>query len=327
MKSSTITPPRLLHVCRLDDASAGAAGSLALACLAEYGSAENPAFMADLHVLAADLPRPVREAAARARLDERKHAVVFRGNHIAGDLEPTPAHWKTADTPSSRRYAILLALYAGLFGDPIGWAAQQAGHLITDVLPVAGMEESTVSSSSGRELAWHTEDAFSPHRAHHVGLLALRNPDQVDTTIGYVDLPRLSAAALETLFQPRFEILPDDSHEGADQAGGEPTPLLTGHPEAPVLRVDRDFARPVAGDRGAAAAWAELTANIDNSLYGLAIGPGDICFLDNRNVVHGRRSFLPRYDGTDRWLKRVNVITDLRSSRPARPSGLSRIIH
>jgi len=44
----------------------------------------------------------------------------------------------------------------------------------------------------------------------------------------------------------------------------------------------------------------------------VVLRPGDVAFLDNYRVVHGREPFTPRYDGHDRWLKRVNLIRDIR---------------
>ena len=39
----------------------------------------------------------------------------------------------------------------------------------------------------------------------------------------------------------------------------------------------------------------------------IPLAPGDIAIVDNDVAVHARRSFRARYDGTDRWLKRVLV--------------------
>jgi alpha-ketoglutarate-dependent taurine dioxygenase len=38
---------------------------------------------------------------------------------------------------------------------------------------------------------------------------------------------------------------------------------------------------------------------------------GDVLVIDNERAVHGRTPFVPRYDGTDRWLKRALVVTSL----------------
>jgi alpha-ketoglutarate-dependent taurine dioxygenase len=58
----------------------------------------------------------------------------------------------------------------------------------------------------------------------------------------------------------------------------------------------------------------------------LCLQSGDFWFLDNFRVVHGRKPFKARHDGSDRWLKRVNVSCDQRKSRAARLPGPSRLI-
>jgi alpha-ketoglutarate-dependent taurine dioxygenase len=60
---------------------------------------------------------------------------------------------------------------------------------------------------------------------------------------------------------------------------------------------------------------------MDDHLRDLRLEAGDFCFIDNFRVVHGRKPFTPRHDGTDRWLKRINVTCDLRKSRGARLGG------
>jgi alpha-ketoglutarate-dependent taurine dioxygenase len=54
--------------------------------------------------------------------------------------------------------------------------------------------------------------------------------------------------------------------------------------------------------------------------------PGDFVFIDNYRAVHGRKPFKARYDGNDRWLKRINITRDLRKSRDARLSSTERLI-
>ncbi|KOV84203.1 hypothetical protein ADL01_08735 [Streptomyces sp. NRRL WC-3618] len=48
-------------------------------------------------------------------------------------------------------------------------------------------------------------------------------------------------------------------------------------------------------------------ASIEENLVGVPLEPGMRCFIDNYRAVHGRASFQARYDGTDRWLKRVSI--------------------
>jgi hypothetical protein len=209
-------PGQLTIAHALTDDDAAGIRELVTATSFEYETIDNERFLADVAVIAHGLPRAVRETLNRARLDDRKHAIVISGNHLGHDLEPTPRHWSAADTSASRVSAFLVMINAALLGDAIGWAGQQDGRLITDVLPTPGQENSLLSCGSRTMLGWHTEDAFSSSR--------------------------------------------------------------------------------------------------------------DLCFLDNRNVVHGREPFTPRYDGRDRWLKRVNVVSDLRRTRTDRRITATRII-
>ena len=45
---------------------------------------------------------------------------------------------------------------------------------------------------------------------------------------------------------------------------------------------------------------------------------GDLLVVDNTVAVHGRSPFVPRFDGTDRWLQRTFVVTDLAPSAAER---------
>jgi alpha-ketoglutarate-dependent taurine dioxygenase len=66
---------------------------------------------------------------------------------------------------------------------------------------------------------------------------------------------------------------------------------------------------------------------LDAVVTEIVLRPGDICFIDNYRVIHGRNAFSPRFDGTDRWLRRLNIARDLRKSRSRRLSAESRTIY
>ena len=325
---------------RLTSQDAGESFALAQYCADRYPSAHAGEFLAEATVLAQDLPAPVRRAANAARLDDQKHVFVISGNIVETRLESTPLHWRDADTGSSSTYAFLLALYACLLGDPIGWATQQDGRIITDVLPVRGLEHSLVSSSSATELGWHTEDAFSECRADHVGLFCLRTRDDIPTTMSYAVPAELPPDVVRVLTQRRFHVHPDSSHSSspvsetaqsyqpstASPGDRAKVAILSGHPEAPVLRIDRDFTMASGDDTEAAEALRTVVAQLDRNTYEVVLDTGDIGFIDNRNVVHGRRPFRARYDGKDRWLKRVNVVADLRRTRSGRATSATRVV-
>ena len=102
--------------------------------------------------------------------------------------------------------------------------------------------------------------------------------------------------------------------------------VLYGDPHSPYLRLDPYFMRPSEDDEAQFALNALIRA-VDKSLAEVVLEPGDFLVVDNYRAVHGRKPFKARYDGTDRWLKRMNITRDLRKSRSARPSSASRVIY
>jgi hypothetical protein len=300
---------------------------LARSVAVEYADLAGSRFLADVRLIAHSLPVGLRRAVNAARLDEGTHVILISGNPVDDEaLGDTPGHWRDAENDGARVAGAVLMLEAALLGDAIGWTTQQGGRILTDVLPIPGMENSLVSSSSHTELGWHTEDAFSPYRADYVGLFCLRSNDDTPTTVSFVDPMLLPEAAIRVLMEPRFLFSPDHSHGTRDAPDVVRAPILDGPVDAPVLRIDRDFTTPLPGDVEAERALRQIVGQLDANLYDVRLTAGDVGFIDNRNVVHGRRPFQPRYDGRDRWLRRVNVAVDLRRTRPGRLAADTRAI-
>jgi Fe(II)/alpha-ketoglutarate-dependent arginine beta-hydroxylase len=314
-----------------------------------YDSAEDEGFLRDVSVFAHELPRRVRRFLNDFKQLEPAPGVCVVSGYPVRDaaLGPTPAHWK-ARGPASPAVAeeMLFLLFASLLGDVFGWATQQGGRLIHEVLPIKGDEDQQIGTGSKQTIWWHNEDAFHPYRGDYVGLMCLRNPDRVPTTYASVDMLELDAELTRALFEPRYTIRPDESHaakNGGHHGAAEdtlraayrqieemlndprPQPALLGHPRSPYLRLDPYFMPPPA-DEDSRRALDALVRQIDSKLTEVVLRPGDFLFVDNYRAVHGRKSFEARYDGTDRWLKRINVTRDLRKSRGSREASDSRII-
>lgn len=299
-------------------------------------------------VLAHRLPERLREFLNNFRLREREGLAVVSGYPVDDlGIGPTPEHWKTRVGPSSARSEeMLLVLCGALLGDAIGWSTQQDGRIVHDIFPIKGHEGEQLGSGSEQPLWWHTEDAFHPCRADYLGLMCLRNPDRVATTVGPIEGLTLDPHDLENLFQQQFTIKPDESHlrknnsaarasdpklkasyDRIEKMNTDPDKiaLLYGDPESPYVRIDPYFMNPV-GSSEAQQALDRLVGAIESHLADLVLEQGDILFVDNFRAVHGRRPFKARFDGTDRWLKRINVARDLRRSREARRTAESRVI-
>ena len=325
-----------------------------------YDSAEDPDFLLESTLLAHELPRRLRAALNSFRLTEPDSALFVISGYPVDDekIGRTPEHWNlsAAERTSSLEEEILLVLTGSLLGECIGWNTQQAGRIVHDVMPVKGMEQEQIGIGSEQTIWWHTEDAFHPLHGDYLGMMFLRNPDRVPTTFASLDGLGLDPEDWQTLFEPHFQIYPDKSHRpenAAAKANGngngnngngdgsaghlydhieqmqrepEKIPLLSGDRRSPYIRIDPYFMEPVKDNPKAQRAFEALVKALDSRIADVVLEAGDICFVDNRKSVHGRRAFKARYDGRDRWFKRMNITRDLRKSRADRAEAASRII-
>lgn len=316
----------------------------------DYCSAEQPELIDAAAIIAQSFPIRVREFLYEFKLRERDPVCLIKGYPINDDsLGDTPSHWAGhPDAERTKREQIMFVLCSALLGEMFGWLTQQDSYLIHDVFPIRGYEHDQIGSGSEALLLWHTEDAHHPARGDYLGLMCLRNPDQSVTTVGCVDsLAKLTKEQLNILRQPRFVIRPDDAHQAkngyqqevtldpltesayfeihaATVRHDKPVPLLSGGYYAPYLCIDPAYM--TATDPEAELVLQILIDTIEAELVDVILQPGDICFVDNFRAVHGRKPFKARYDGRDRWLKRINITRDLRKSRAYRSVPHSRII-
>jgi len=312
----------------------------------EYVSAEGPEFLANARILAFScLPIDLVRFLDGFRRTEFAATVLVIGFEVDDEaIGPTPPHWnaRVGRSPTLRQ-DLFFVMLGSIFGDVFGWATLQDGRLIHDVLPIRNEEHEQSGHGSLAALEWHTEDGFHSFRCDYLGLMGLRNHHRVSTTISTVDALTLTPEQRRVLAQPRFIIQPDNEHlyqryrHPTDKRAPDPpvpdewtnprpTPVLFGDSERPYLRIDPPFMSAVPGDVEAEAALAVAVGQLDTALQDLVIEAGTVCFIDNYRAVHGRRAFRSRYDGTDRWLKKLLVTRDLRKSRAARARPDARVL-
>ncbi|WP_431873273.1 arginine beta-hydroxylase, Fe(II)/alpha-ketoglutarate-dependent [Amycolatopsis sacchari] len=304
-------------------------------------------------LLARALPSHLLEFLEDFRLREPSALCLVSGLAVDEDeLGPTPEHWRDSQYGSPAfRHEIFFLLCASVLGDVFGWATQQDGRFMHDVLPIRGHEHYEIGSNSLQHLSWHTEDAFHPCRGDYVALMCLKNPDQVETVVCDAADLDWSEVDVEALFEAEYTQMPDNSHrpENASESTGDPVvdrlrarsfaliqswnddpvkrPVLFGDRHDPYLTLDPYHMKTEGWSGRATAAFQGLCDQIEANLRGVALRPGDTLFLDNFRAVHGRRSFRARYDGSDRWLKRLNITRNLRGSRAWRPAPDNRVIY
>lgn len=295
-------------------------------------SVDDGRFLARAAVWANELPRNLRVFLEDFRVTESSPACRVRGLPVEAEhIGPTPAvssRWR-ARAASETRAELVAVLLSSCLGDVFGWRLQHDGLLIHDLAPRPEHEDMGLGTGSRQHINWHTEDSFHPCRADYVGLLCVRNPAEVPTTIGFLDSSLLSDTERQILAQSVFTFRPDPSYFFS---GAEPVPgpdrgsILFGDPADPYLRFDQDYIDLPAGIEGVEDAIESLRRAIEVNLIDLPLRSGDLLLLDNRRAVHGRASFQATYLGLDRWLKRVNITSDLKRSRHLRGSAIDRVI-
>lgn len=245
-----------------------------------------------------------------------------------GAVGPTPQHWERLDgTDSTIESDVYVALCASVLGDPFSWATLQRGRLIQDVFPIRGDERRESGHGSDAFLMFHTDDAFRPDSCDYILLFGVRNHDAVPTYAAAVRDVVLSDEHRRVLFEDRFHILPDDEHirqlrlraphdpalRRAIEMRDHPQPVsvLFGDVLEPSIRLDVPFMRCIGDDPTAERALTALQVELDRVRRPLVAAQGTLLIIDNHAVVHARESFKARYDGTDRWLRKIVVSRDL----------------
>jgi len=288
------------------------------------------------------LPERLLEFLLDFKYDESGPGVcLIRGFDVDNDkIRPTPSHWRSSGADeATKEESLFLFLCSAVLGDPIGWTTQQDGNVIHNIVPIKGDEHKQVGSSALTTLWWHTEEAFHPYRCDYLGLLCLRNDEGAATSYASVGDLELSARDKRSLFLPHYSIYPDSAHlaevERQELNKGKEVKMieapdkiaiLFGDQISPYLCIDPYYMNNNGLSAESSEAFQKIVSEIDRNLHRVVLEPGDLLLVDNYRAVHGREPFVAKYDGTGRWLKRANVVRDIRKSRSMRDSSQSSII-
>jgi L-asparagine oxygenase len=264
----------------------------------------------------------------------RRHGSPTGGFLIRGcpafDVPATPAD-PTLSVGTTLKAAGVLGIVSAVLGDQYGFQPEMSGHIIQDIIPVPGFEQTQQSISSEADLYMHVESAFTDDRADYVALFCLRADHEhvAGTTLSSIEtiLPRLSPGCAEVLSQARFKTTVDASFlrgiGSSDPIYVGPIRVLAGSSSRPRIRAD--FAETTGLDSVAQAALDELRQCAIATAAKIRLEAGDLLFVDNHRAFHGRTPFHAHWDGTDRWLLRTFITKDLSRSEEHRP-GDGRIV-
>ncbi len=272
---------------------------------------------------ARDLPLDVDDAIVRfASESDRSGALLIRNAPIS-ELPPTPA------TPESRvdkdlATELTLLTVARRLGQPVGYVPEHGGRIVQNIVPTQSDADLQTSTSSRSNLMFHTETAFHPFRPRYLLLLCLRGDPSAHTTLASVHdiMDHLPDETVDVMFEPRFRTAVDASFlAGRTNELGAARPLVTGTRDQPTFIFDADLT--VGVDAAADDVLVAVRAAIAAVETSVVLEPGDLLVVDNNVAVHGRSPFSARFDGTDRWLQRSFVVSDL---APSAADRIGRVI-
>ncbi len=265
-------------------------------------------------IASVQLPEAIRAAITEFKNEPHvSGALLLRGLPV-GVLPDTPPTPTTPTTKDHTSEMTLLAV-AKMLGEPVGYKPELGGRIIQNLVPTQANQDRQVSTSSKVSLMFHTEAAFHPHRPAYLLLLCLKGDDNAFTTLASIRevLPHLSADVKKTLFEPRFRTAVDESYlNGRANVLGDLIPVLSGNADKPTMVFDADLM--VGIDDEAQAALHALSHAVEKYHTSVCLQQGDLLIVDNAVAVHGRSSYTPRFDGTDRWLQRTFVVNGLEAS-------------
>jgi len=286
------------------------------------GDSVSENFLTQAFLFTKELPREVIQALLEFRRNSNDDGVlVIRGFPVDENrIGATPVHWSNAaQTKQYFETEMYLLGTASILGEVFSFSTQHDGNLIQNVVPIPSDANEQVGTGSRVFLEWHTEDAFHPLCADFIGLLCLRSHPSAATTFASIKRIQIPGKYKRLLFEKRFQAGIDKAHGGSGRAEDGPSiSVLFGQYEDPYLRLDTSCIRAKPGEAAAQEALEYLINQMPSVARQIVLQPGDLLFLDNYRVVHGRTAFMPRFDGTDRWLQRISIAADFRKSYSAR---------
>lgn len=238
------------------------------------------------------LPKTLREWILK-RKEENDPVFMVRNSPI-----DTVPRWYS--DPNKTGVAFLYAASRHL-GLPLGVLSHKSGIIIQDLFPKESDKDKQLGSNS-INLEFHTENAHLRPMNQYIALLCLRGDPKAITTYCQINFDDIPESVLKLLQMHCYYIKADDSFAKKENYDG---PIITTTPEGFLLRYDPHYTECLGEVSKSALDW--LMDYIKENKRGVTLNTGDLLFINNYCVVHGRSAYQPNFDGFDRWIKRLNI--------------------
>ena len=254
-----------------------------------------------------------------------KVAVFDFGKETVEGVGPTPLNY---DIKEGENNLYTADVYRGLLVALVDWygygyTSQQDGLVHNNIIQVKANEETVGHSGSAKnELGLHVEDAsfnLGQDRDISPDFLTLhffRNDKKVPTTLAIPEWEKMSPGALDLLSQEWFYNQTNTMQGGNKNNPPKPVSVLYGpNADDPWIRINTALFDPNAYTSEQERALNEFTTHLKQTTKFVPASAGQVIVFDNRRVLHGRVPFseadFPKYDGTDRWQRRLTVSCDM----------------
>lgn len=231
-------------------------------------------------------------------------------------LPPTPLGSSWSRTTAGHFSELLMIAFTTELGYPISYADQRDGALFHDIYPTRANAAKVSSQSHRVGLGFHSEMFFHPTPPAFLLLHCLR-PDPAGVALTSVaDLATiersLSSGDRTALRQPAYaldlaRLHGSYTYKGRPITKDDPRPCLPviSSDDPATFRFEPALTTPTTQVCGDALLNAEHAAEA-TAVHG-ALRTGSLLIIDNRRAAHSRSSFPARFDGSDRWLRRMMV--------------------
>lgn len=254
------------------------------------------------------LPLPIRIFLDKFKEGKLKDDIVLFKNLPIPENIQTPEN-NLSHLGESTILARCQALFNQYTGNMLSYEAEGKGHLFQDMVPNHALKNTQTSLGSAIELELHTEQAFSPLKPDYLCLGCIRGDKQAKTYFLHVDaiLTNLSTEYQACLKDELWTMGIDLSFilNGCNANTRGPIAIYNNN----ELIFDQDLMNGVSEK-------ADIIKQEIINIYlthrkHIILEKGDLLFINNRKIVHGRSPFLPKFNGEDRFIIRSFICNDL----------------
>lgn len=218
---------------------------------------------------------------------------------------------------------------SGMFGaacklGAFAYASENRGRILRAVTPVRAAAGKASSQGFDHDLGMHNDNTNQPMLIEQAfvrgkpfmnpvqGFVAINTRadvpmevESLDDILWYLEEVHGGDAVLP-LFEPEFAIRWPDSHVHAGQIAVEGVPLLVRDADGSVhSRFHASNVVALTEDaKDALDKFGDFAAT-GTSVIEIGSNPGDLIVYSNTRMMHRRRAFAPRFDGTDRYYVRA----------------------